>query len=59
MYQCSEILNVKDTVALLQDLVTLGSQVIILAQIAHIEQLLVMFLQQTTNKRDRYTGVTR
>lgn len=50
MYQCSEILNVEDAVALLQDLITFGPQVVILSQIAHIEQLLVMLLQQTTNK---------
>jgi hypothetical protein len=49
LYLCSEsseILLVEDTVALPQHLVTLDSQVVVLAQVAHVEQLLVVLLEQ-------------
>lgn len=43
----SEVLVVKDDVALPQDLVTFDAEVEVLAEIAHIEELLVVLLEET------------
>lgn len=45
MIMVSEVLAVEDAVAILQDFVPLDAEVVILAQIAHIEEFLVVFLE--------------
>lgn len=42
----SKVLSVEDAVALAEDLVPLGSEVEVLADIAHIEELLVVLLEE-------------
>lgn len=43
----SKVLAVEDAVAVRQHLVTLYPQVEVLAHVAHVEQLLVVLLQET------------
>lgn len=44
---CSEILALKNSVALLKNFIPFGSQVEFLAQIAHVKQFFVVLLQKT------------
>ena len=46
MIKVSEIFSIEDLVAFSKDLISLSSQVKLLANIAHIEQLLAVFLEQ-------------
>ncbi len=56
MIMVSEVLPIKDSVTFLQDFVPLDTEVIILTQIAHIEQLLVVLLKQT-KLQELYRGL--
>lgn len=51
----SEIFTIKDSVTFSKDLVSFGPQVVLLTQIAHVEQFLVVLLQQTKS-RGSYIG---
>ena len=51
----SEIFTIKDSVAFSKDLVSFGPQVVLLTQIAHVKQFLVVLLQQTKS-RGSYIG---
>lgn len=42
----SKVFPIQDAVALAQDFVPLGSEVELLAEVAHIEQLLIVLLEQ-------------
>lgn len=42
----SEIFTIKDSVTLSKNLVSLGSQVELLTQVAHIEEFFVVFLEE-------------
>lgn len=43
----SKVFPIQDAVALTQDFVPLGSKVELLSEVAHIEQLLIVFLEET------------
>lgn len=46
----SEIFTIKNSVTLSKNLVSFGSQVELLTHIAHIEELFVVFLEETINE---------
>lgn len=52
----SKVLAVEDAVAVVQYLVSLHTQMEILAHIAHVEQFFVMLLQQSSSDLS-YTGL--
>ena len=52
----SKVLAVEDAVAVAEHLVALDAQVEVLSDVAHVEQLLVVLLQQAA-WGERYTGL--
>lgn len=52
----SKVLAIEDAVAVAEHLVSLDAQVELLAHIAHVEQLLVVLLQQPSSEQS-YTGL--